>query len=263
MLTPESGMMNGETEAGIGDWLWHKFRSSQLWRLLRKVGFLRSGLYLAIEVRRSLREPWASSLGTVDRDFAERNDPWRYETNPLEQARFLKQTELLDDVRKGQLFESGLEIGCAEGLYSEILAERCESLLVLDLSPTALARAQSRRRWSERVRFGAFDLRSEVVPGTFDLIIVAGVLEYFSRPSTLFRIREKLTAALRPNGYLLVETTRVNPIVENAWWGRRLIRGKWISALFSEHPSLTVISSVMTDSCSMILCRKLESSRAQ
>jgi SAM-dependent methyltransferase len=261
MLTPESGIVNRETEAGIGGWLWHKFRSSRFWRLLRRVEFLRSGLYLAIELRRSWREPWASSLGTVDRDFAERNDPWRYETNPVEHARFLKQTELLDDVRNGQLFESGLEIGCAEGLYTEILAERCKSLLVLDLSPTALARAQGRRRWSERVRFAAFDLRSEVVPSTFDLIIVAGVLEYFSRPSTLFRIREKLTAALRPNGYLLVETTRVNPIVENAWWGRRLIRGKWINAFISGHPSLTIISSLMTDSYSLTLCRKLGSGR--
>jgi 2-polyprenyl-3-methyl-5-hydroxy-6-metoxy-1,4-benzoquinol methylase len=199
----------------------------------------------------------------VDRVLAERNDPWQYETNPLEQVRFLQQTELLDDVRNGQLFASGLEIGCAEGLYTEILAERCESLLVLDLSPTALARAQRRRRWSDRVRFAAFDLRREAIPETFDLILVAGVLEYFSRPSTLFRIREKLTAALRPNGYLLVETTRANPIVENAWWGRRLVRGRWINALISEHPSLTIISSVMTDSYSLTLCRKLGSDRAQ
>jgi trans-aconitate methyltransferase len=198
----------------------------------------------------------------VDRDFVERNDPWQYTTNPLEQARFRKQTELLDEVRKGQLFESGLEIGCAEGLYTEVLAERCESLLVLDLSPTALARAQNRRRWPEWVRFGAFDLRSEVVPGTFDLIIAAGVLEYFYRPSTLFGIREKLTASLRPNGYLMVETTRANPVVENAWWGRRLIRGKWINAFISEHSSLTVLTSVVTDSYALILCRKLGSGRA-
>jgi SAM-dependent methyltransferase len=202
-------------------------------------------------------------VGVVDRDFTDRNDPWKYETNPMEHARFAQQTELLDEVRKGGLFKSGLEIGCAEGRYTETLAERCESLLVLDLSPTALARAQSRRQWPERVRFAAFDLRSDVVPGTFDLIVVAGVLEYFSRPSTLRRIRENLIAALRPNGYLLVETSRWNPIVENAWWGRRLIRGKWINALVSEHPSLTVVSSVMTDSYSIVLCRKLGSDWAQ
>jgi cyclopropane fatty-acyl-phospholipid synthase-like methyltransferase len=236
--------------------LWQKFRSSQLWRLLRKVGFLRSGLYLAIEMLTTLRERRTTSLEVVDGDLARCNDPWKYETNPLEQQRFLKQTELLDEVRGDRLFQFGLEIGCAEGLYTEVLAQRCESLLVLDLSPTALARTQSRRRWSERVRFGAFDLRSEAIPGTFDLIVVAGVLEYFSRPSTFLRIRERLTAALRPNGYLMVESTRVNPVVENAWWGRRLIRGKWINAFISEHPSLAIISSAITDSYSITLCRK-------
>ena len=191
-------MMNRATAARVGDWLWEGFRSSQLWRLLREVRFLRSGLYLAIEMLRTLREPRISSVGVVDREFARRTDPWNYETNPLEQTRFLKQTELLDEARENRRFQSGLEIGCAEGLYTEILAERCESLLVLDLSPTALARTQHRRQWSERVRFGAFDLRSEAIPGTFDLIIVAGVLEYFYRRSTLLKIREKLIAALRP-----------------------------------------------------------------
>jgi SAM-dependent methyltransferase len=158
---------------------------------------------------------------------------------------------------------TGLFARCAEGLYTEILAERCELLLVLDLSPTALARTQSRCGWSERVRFNAFDLRNEAIPGTFDLIVVAGVLEYFSRPYTFFRVRKKLTAALRPNGYLLVETTRANPVVENAWWGRRLIRGRWINVFVSEHSSLAIISAATTDSCSITLYRRVESSRVQ
>jgi cyclopropane fatty-acyl-phospholipid synthase-like methyltransferase len=251
-------------EAGtVCDWLWNKFRSSDLWRFLRGVPFLRSGSYLAIEVFRMLHEPRTASLEVVDGDFLRCNDPWKYETNPLEQARFLKQTELLDAARGDRPFQFGLEIGCAEGLYTEILAERCESLLVLDLSPTALARTQSRCGWSERVRFNAFDLRNEAIPGTFDLIVVAGVLEYFSRPYTFFRVRKKLTGALRPNGYLLVETTRANPVVENAWWGRRLIRGRWINVFVSEHSSLAIISAATTDSCSITLYRRVESSRVQ
>jgi len=244
------------------DSFWCRVRSGRLWRLLRRIPFLRSGLYLSLEIFRTLREPRTSSLGMVDRDLARRCDPWNYETNPLEQARFSTQTALLDEVQGDRLFPLGLEIGCAEGLYTEILAERCESLLVLDLSPTALARTQSRRRWSEKVRFGAFDLRSGAIPGTFDLIIVAGVLEYFYRRSTLLRVREKLAAALRPNGYLLVESTRANPIVESAWWGRRLIRGKWINVLISKHPSLGIVSSAITDSYAITLCRRTEEGSA-
>ena len=245
------------------DWFWNQFRRSPLWRLLRKVTFLRNGLYLAIELRRALREPQTTTLKIVDNDFATGRDPWNYEASPLEQTRFSDQTAIIDKVREGLLFPFGLEIGCAEGLYTEVLAARCESLLVLDLSPTALERAQRRRRWSVRVRFAAFDLQHEPIPGTQDLIVVAGVLEYFQRPATLFKIREKLVAALRPGGYILVETTRVNRVVEDSWWGKRLIRGKWINVFISNHPSVAVIHSVATESYCITICRKAESGNRQ
>lgn len=243
---------------------WQKFRSSQIWRLLRKVAFLRSGWYLALELERCLRASQTSSMQTVDGVFKDRLDPWDYETNPSEQERFAKQTEMLERVRKnGRPFQRGLEIGSAEGHYTEILAERCESLLVLDLSPTALARTQGRVRWPERVHFSLFDLRDDAIPGTFDLIVVAGVLEYFYRRSTMVKVRQKLVSALRPNGFLLVETTRAEPDVENVWWGRVLVRGKWINVFVSEHPSLITVSSMSSDFCSMVLCRKREPSHTQ
>lgn len=243
--------------------LWRALQSSGLWKLLRKSAFLRSGLYLAIEMYRTVREPRASSAQVVDRDFTQRRDPWKYETDALEKARYLKQTELLDELLGAGKFGAGLEIGCAEGLYTETLADRCEMLLVLDLSPTALERARSRCVWPDGVHFSAFDLRSQPIPGAFDLIVLAGVLEYFNRPSTFFKIREKLAGALQPGGYLLLETTRVNPVVENAWWGRRLMRGKWINMFVAEHPSLVTVTSVMTDAYSLILCRKSASGGAK
>lgn len=168
---------------------------------------------------------------------------------------------MLDEVCEGRLFPSGLEIGCAEGVFTEVLADRCESLLVLDVSPRALARTQNRRNWSDRVQFGAFDLQHDPIPGTYDLIVVAGVLEYFSRPPTLYKIREKLAGALRANGILLIETTRAHPVVEASWWGRRLIRGRWMNAVIADHPSLAVISSTATESYCMTLCRKAETSK--
>ncbi len=232
------------------------FRHSSLWRSLRRRELLRSGLYLALELRSTVREPQSCRLEVTDSAFKERRDPWCYETSAAERDRFVKQTELLDEARDGRLFDTGLEIGCAEGLYTEVIADRCESLLVLDISPTALARARSRRAWTERVRFGAFDLRSDAIPGTFDLVVITGVLEYFSRPTTFPRIREQLAGALRPGGYLLVETTRSNPVVENSWWGERLIRGKWINIFISHHPSLIVVSSVMTDLYAITLLRR-------
>jgi SAM-dependent methyltransferase len=253
-----------ELEIGLGsDWPWNKLRHGRLWRLLRRVKFLRTALYLAMEVQRMLRESQTCSREVWDQVFETHTDPWKSETSPVQRERFIKQTEMLDAARDGSTFCRGLEIGCSEGLYTEVLADRCESLLVLEISRTVLARTQKRRRWSEQVRFDAFDFRLDDVPGTFDLIVVAGVLEYFSRPNTFVRMRAKLAAALRPDGYLLLETTRANPLLENSWWGRRLIRGRWINVFVAEHPSLVTVSSFMTDSYSIILCRKLGSASAR
>lgn len=245
----------------VGERLWHQLRYSRLWRLLRHVGFLRGGLYLTMELRRSLREPLATTQEVIDNDFAI-IDPWRYESNPSERARFSDQTSMLDAIRGGRPFFYGVEIGCAEGLFTEVLADRCETLLVLDVSPTALARTQNRRNWSDRVKFSAFDLKCDPIPGAYDLIVVAGVLEYFSRPPTLYKIRDKLAGALNANGYLLVETTRANPVVEDSWWGRRLLRGKWINNFISDHPSLVVVQTTTTESYCITLCRKAETSCA-
>jgi SAM-dependent methyltransferase len=229
--------------------------------MLRKVALLRSGVYLAVELRRTLREPRTTTPDVIDKDFAT-PDPWSYEANPSERARFSDQAAILDEARRERLFTCGLEIGCAEGVFTEVLAERCDSLLVLDVSPTALARTQNRRSWSDRVQFHAFDLQREPIPGTFDLIVVAGVLEYFSRPTTLYKIREKLARALRADGYLLIETTRANPIVESSWWGRRLLRGRWINDFICDLPALENLHSTTTEAYCITLCRKADPSCA-
>jgi len=73
------------------------------------------------------------------------NRPWDY-ASPREQARFHHAAELLDVVRGNTCFRKALEVGCAEGAFTEFLAPRCESLLAVDVSAAALERALTRRR---------------------------------------------------------------------------------------------------------------------
>jgi SAM-dependent methyltransferase len=215
------------------DRFWEKFRHSRLLHEIRQIGIVS----LVLELRATLREPVTSSPRAVSRDFAKSKDPWNYETNPIERQRFQDQTRLIDTIRNGNVFRSGLEIGCAGGHYTEVLGDLCESLLALDISPLALDLARQRLRWSNRIRFETFDLRVDDIPGTFDLIVIAGVLEYFNRLETFVRVRDKIVNALNPGGYLLVETTR-RPRLENTWWGRHMIRGRWINRFVAQHPSL-------------------------
>ena len=236
--------------------IWSKFKGSEAWHSLKRFTFLRSGYHLGIELVRVWGEEKGSAIDYFETHFRSGTDPWNYETSTMEQERFAKQTELLDDARDGKRFTFGLEIGCAEGLYTQVIAERCNTLQVLDLSPTALDRARGRRQWPSSVRFDRFDVRRDAIPGTFDLIVIAGVLEYFSNPTTFHRIRTNLCSALRPGGIMLIETTRVTPVVENAWWARYLIKGRWINDFMSRTPELIEISSASTEEYVITLLRK-------
>jgi predicted TPR repeat methyltransferase len=210
------------------------FRQGKLWRSLRDITFLRSAVYLFRELRRSKLEPRTTSKDSVDSDFRASVDPFHYDTSPENQARFRRQKELLDSVRGSGRFRNALEIGCAEGHFTEVIADRSQSLLVLDLSSTALARARKRRNWGESVTFREWDLKSEAIPGRFDLIVLAGVLEYFYRRSTFKKVRASLVGALNPGGYLLLESRlSENPTVADAWWSKYLIRGKWANAFIA------------------------------
>jgi SAM-dependent methyltransferase len=117
-------------------------------------------------------------------------------------------------------------------------------VLAVDISPLALRRARARCRWPEHVRFAAWDLARDPLPGRYDLIVVESVLDYFARPKTLRSVRAKLVEGLRLNGYLLIGTVKQGEVTEHAWWGRRLTRGgKWINAFMAEHPALSLVTN--------------------
>ena len=236
--------------------MWHECKYSRIYQLLRNVDALRSAVNFVKHIPLVLWEPLICRSNFSDRPFLRQKDPWRYETDPSERQRFDAQTELIDNVRGQILFNCGVEIGCAEGLYTEILAARCASLLVLDNSPIALSIAQRRRQWSSNIQFQKFDLRLEKIPGTFDLIVATGVLEYFGRRRTLVRVRQNLVNALKSQGYLLIETTRSTMAAENSWWAKYFMHGKWLNYFISKDPSLCVVREVLLDRYIITLFKK-------
>jgi predicted TPR repeat methyltransferase len=239
------------------DRLWRGFRRSWLWRVLRRSSFLRSAFYLRIELHRSRREPAETTQEFAER-FFDRSDPWDHRTHPKQIERFVRQAQLLDRVRSGAKFPRALEIGCAEGAFTEILADRCNSLIVVDIAPTALVRASARREWSPNVRFEEWDLGRQPIDGRFDLIVAGVVLEYFHRRRTFRTIRTKIVGALNPGGYLLLASTKPeNPVVERAWWTRYVVRGKWIHRFVGRHSALRIVEEFWVGDFIVTLFRKL------
>ena len=221
------------------------FARSAYWRLrhlLARVGFLRSGYYLHLAIREAWRDSPARGQAELNHEFEPREDPWDYTTVSHQQGRIRSEVEMLDAIRGEKQFASALEVGCAEGLFTEVLAPRCESLLAVDISPVALSRAGQRLQNQPNARFAQWDLRVDPVPGSYDLIVIIHALEYVRNPIYVRRARAKLVNSLRPGGYLLIGTMKIADIYENAWWGRYLLRsGKRINQFFSRHPALKLV----------------------
>lgn len=84
-----------------------------------------------------------------------------------------------------------------------MLAERTDSLLAMDVVPSAVNRARHRLRHHSDVRVERGALPEWEPPGRFDLIVCSEVLYYLSRDAMLASV-DALERALVPGGSLLV-----------------------------------------------------------
>lgn len=126
-------------------------------------------------------------------------DPWHYET-PYEKKKYEQTLELLPQPR----FRRALELACAEGHFTRLLAPRADRLLATDFSPTALRRAAARCQEHRNIEFAPLDLVRDAFPsGRFDLIVCSEVLYYTDSLANLRRVAAKIADALEPGGYLV------------------------------------------------------------
>ena len=182
----------------------------------------------------------ARSEKELAREF-QRQDPWMY-NGPNATRRFARELALLDAAGFGKDIPTALEIGCAEGHFTDLLAPRCRSLLAVDVNRMALERARRRSSGRSNVEFRRWDLRSDPVLGQFDLVVATSVLEYFKSLGALRAARAKLVASLRPGGLLLVGNVQMAPSIEKAWWARALPRGAHnVNAFVARHPHLELV----------------------
>ncbi|WP_181708669.1 glycosyltransferase [Chthonobacter rhizosphaerae] len=123
-------------------------------------------------------------------------DPWNY-TSAYEVEKYRQTLEILPP---GQLGRT-MEIACAEGLFTLLLAERgVEHLLAVDISPKAIERAAERCSDRPEVEFRLFDLSSDPFPQGMDLIICSEVLYYLRDQAQLDTFAARVADALKPGG---------------------------------------------------------------
>jgi len=127
-------------------------------------------------------------------------DPWGLESRAYEAAKHARSVESLD----GRQYRQALEVGCAGGMLTRRLAPLCDSLLAIDVSPTALKRARQRCQGTPQVLFDCLSF-PEQTPETkdFDLLVLSEVAYYWS-DADLGRAADWIAQRLVPGGDMLL-----------------------------------------------------------
>jgi 2-polyprenyl-3-methyl-5-hydroxy-6-metoxy-1,4-benzoquinol methylase len=145
-------------------------------------------------------------------DIWSRGDIWQLETSEFEQAKYRCQLDLLGPGPHGR----ALEIGCASGCFSRLLASQGDQVVALDVSPLAIQRA---RELAARAGDSTVDFRVANVmefdpapDGPWDLVVMSETIYYLGWLYPFWDVgwmAKQLFEATAPGGRLLMANTRV------------------------------------------------------
>lgn len=124
-------------------------------------------------------------------------DPWQFRSSAYEREKYQATIGALGQAR----YPSALEVGCSIGVLTALLAQRCDALIAIDASETAIAAA--RKADIAKAEFRVGTLPRDFPGGSFDLIMLSEVLYYFVE-ADLRQVAAQCTGALRPNGEIVL-----------------------------------------------------------
>ena len=127
--------------------------------------------------------------------FYDREDPWNYGST-YEQLKYRRTLEAipLDPAMRA------LELACAEGRFTEMLAPRVASLHAVDISANALERARRRLAGVTNTTFAEHDLFHQPIDGCYNLITCSEVLYFAPSVDKLRELAAHIAAHLEPGG---------------------------------------------------------------
>ena len=134
-----------------------------------------------------------------DQVYRENKDPWRFETSPYEADKYRVSLDMLPN----EQYNNAFEIGCSIGVFTKLLAPRCQRLLAVDTASIALEKAKQRCQKITQVTFALMSVPDEFPSEQFNLIVLSEVGYYFSEHD-LSRLGKKITRHAIPGAHLLL-----------------------------------------------------------
>jgi SAM-dependent methyltransferase len=126
-------------------------------------------------------------------------DPYRFGSNQYETDKYEHTIRLLS----GRLYDSALEIGASEGIFTRMIAPHCKSLVAIDVARSAVERARIRLADFDYVSVRQASIPHQLPNGPFDLIVASDVLYYFPK-DLLVCISHEIADKLSSDGIFFV-----------------------------------------------------------
>jgi SAM-dependent methyltransferase len=167
--------------------------------------------------------------------YAADPDPWDFETSAYEHEKYERTLAALGDRRYGRAFEAG----CSIGVFTALLAERCDELLAVDIAQAAVDAARARLASCHHVRVERRTLPGEWPSGPFDLVVCSEILYYWDR-ATLDAALGVMPASLAPGGRLVAVHYRPPSSIDP-------LNGDVVHALLRERLALRHVASEVND----------------
>ncbi|WP_412069659.1 class I SAM-dependent DNA methyltransferase [Rubrivirga sp. IMCC43871] len=126
-------------------------------------------------------------------------DPWAFATSDYEAAKYAATLAALPRDR----YARALEVGCAIGVLTRALADRCDALVAIDVADAALAQARERTAALAHVTVAKRAVPDETPDGPLDVAVVSEVGYYLSAQD-LSRFERQLASAVVPGGHVVL-----------------------------------------------------------
>jgi hypothetical protein len=131
--------------------------------------------------------------------YARNADPWRFASSDYERAKYHATMAALSAPR----FCAGFEVGCSIGVLTRQLADRCASLLAVDVAEAALVQARTRCAGLSHVTIQRMRIPAEWPDRVLDLVLLSEVLYYLS-PDDIALTASRTRCCLSRGGAILL-----------------------------------------------------------
>jgi hypothetical protein len=125
-------------------------------------------------------------------------DPWSYASSDYERDKY---RETLAACGPGP-FASAIELGGSIGVFTALLAPRCDSLVTVDAAPTAVQAARRRLARNPSVTQILGTLPEGIPHRTYDLVVASEIL-YYLKPADLVATLGVLRECMLPSARLV------------------------------------------------------------